>query len=167
MIPEIRTLGEITLIGHGANFISILSPDADNAVIPRLWDRLFKRIEEIPERRNAAVAYGLCSMIDNEQERRHPAELFYLAGVEVAPDAEVPEEMLRRVVPPATYAVFTHVGRIDALGATMHSIYNTWLPESGLTLAMGPDLELYDKRFDHASESSEMDIYIPVEPAEE
>ena len=75
---------------------------------------------------------------------------------------DIPDGMVGRTVPEGSYAVFTHVGRLDTLGRTMNYIYGSWVPNSGYELRPGPDLELYDDRFDPASETSEMDIYIPV-----
>jgi AraC family transcriptional regulator len=162
MEPVIRSLDAINIVGRGANFISILSPDADNfVVIPQLWDDMMSRRGEI---RNVTgeAAYGLCGPIEDESQRRHADEFFYLAGLPVTSLDDLPEGMIGRTVPAATYAVFTHVGRIDRLGETMNYIYGSWLPGSEYERQEGPDLELYDKRFAPTSDTSEMDILIPV-----
>jgi AraC family transcriptional regulator len=162
MEPVIKMLGEIRLVGPGANFISILSKDADNfVVIPELWDRLSARVGEIGNR-VGHDSYGICDAIGNESERRHADEFFYMAGVVVDSVDDPPHGFMGRIVPPATYAVFTHRGPLDSLGETYRAIYGAWLPESGKTRAGGPDLELYDERFDPTSPASELDILIPI-----
>lgn len=163
MEPVIKEHGPIDLVGIGSNFISIFSADADNnVVIPGLWDELMRRSGEVPNRIDAAGAWGLCAPIADEARRRHEDEFYYLAGLEVSSLDQVPEGMTARRVPAATYAVFTHTGPLDRLGETMRYIYGTWLPTAGYEQAEGPDLELYDKRFDPTSPTSEMEIWLPV-----
>jgi len=161
MEPVIRNLGELRIVGRGAPFISILSQEANShQVIPGLWDDLFQHIGEIRNRVDGP-SYGLCEPVP-APERTHPEECYYLAGVPVASLGDIPEGMVGRTVPAGTYAVFTHVGRLDTLGRTMSYIYGSWLPNSGHEPAQAPDLELYDERFDPASDTSEMDILIPI-----
>lgn len=163
MQPVIKSLAEKKVVGMGAPFISILSPDRNNfIVIPQLWDRFVNRIEEI-NGRVGRDTFGLCSDLPSEVERSHDAEFFYMACAEVESLDDIPDGMIGRVVPAATFAVFTHVGPLDRLGRTMDYIYGSWLPDSGYERpADVPDLELYDERFDPSSEQSEMDIYVPI-----
>jgi AraC family transcriptional regulator len=72
--------------------------------------------------------------------------------------------MVTTVVEPATYAVFTHKGKLARLGETMNYIYGSWLPGSEYERANGniPDLEWYDERFSPESDESELDLYIPL-----
>jgi AraC family transcriptional regulator len=163
MQPVIRTLTEKKVVGMGAPFISILSPDRNNhIVIPRLWDRFIGRIGEIAGRIGHETL-GLCGELPAGIERSRDDEFYYIACAEVESLEDLPDGMIGRVVPAATFAVFTHVGSLDRLGRTMDYIYGSWLPGSGHERpADVPDLELYDERFDPASERSEIDIYIPI-----
>lgn len=89
-------------------------------------------------------------------------ECYYLAGVEVAAGAAVPAGMELHEIPEGTYAVFIHRGKIDTIGDTMNSIYNSWLPSSGHQLREAPDLEIYGEKFDPCSDDSELEIGLPV-----
>lgn len=161
MEPVIRKMGEMNIVGCGAPFISILSPEANShQVIPGLWDTFLKRMGEIPTAAQGTL-YGLCEPVPKD-ERSHPEECYYIAGAPVSSLDTMPEGMVGRTVHEATYAVFTHVGKLDTLGRTMGYIYGSWIPNSNYELAAGPDLEVYDHRFDPASDTSELDICIPV-----
>lgn len=163
MTPDIRSFPERTVVGMGERFISILSPDADNhTVIPQLWDTFINRIGEVRARANRDTL-GVCMGLPESFERRHDAELFYLAGAEVDSTDEVPDGMTVRTIPAGEFAVFTHVGPIDRLGETIGGIYGEWLPASGYQRRDDlPDVELYDERFDGMSPTSELEIHVPV-----
>ena len=74
----------------------------------------------------------------------------------------VPAGMEQRVVEAGKWAVFTHKGPVRRLGETMEFIFKTWLPNSGMKMRKGPQMEVYDRRFKMDSEESAMDILIPV-----
>ncbi len=161
MEPVLRHMEEFKVVGMGSRFISILSPDSTSSnVIGGLWDVLFKRIGEI---RNTVQgpSYGLCEMLP-PGEQAHQGECFYLAGAAVDSLDDIPGGMVGRSVPESQYLCFTHTGKLDTLATTMGYIYGVWLPKSGYERGPGPDVELYDERFDPQSDTSEMDILIPV-----
>ena len=58
--------------------------------------------------------------------------------------------------------MFTHKGKLDTLEHTMNYIYGSWLPKSGEHLREAPDLEVYDQRIAPNSDTSELDIDIPI-----
>lgn len=162
MKPTIQELPETFVIGMGARFISIMSPDADNSkVIPALWHQFVNRIDEIPGRVGHA-SYGLVGELPPAQRTGAKGELFYVACVTVRADAQPPAGMIRQAIPAGKYAVFTHHGKLDTLGKTMHDIYAVWLPQSGMQRRHAPDIEVYDQRFKLDSDDSEFDICLPV-----
>jgi AraC family transcriptional regulator len=59
-------------------------------------------------------------------------------------------------------AVFSHRGHISTIRSTVYTIWNKWLPESGLAVADAPDFERYDDRFDPKSGSGVVEICIPI-----
>jgi AraC family transcriptional regulator len=163
MEPVIKFVEEKRVIGMGAKFISALSPDANNfQVIGGLWGRYLPRSQEIPARKSGADL-GLIYCLGDEEQKSHPNEMYYLAGAEVNSIEKVPEGMTALTVPAGNYAVFTHKGLISKLGMTMKYIYGSWLPKSGKKLRDAPEIEIYDQRFKHNSEESELDIYIPIQ----
>lgn len=164
MQPIIKRLDELTVIGLAATFISIRSPEANNfEVIPALWDRLIGRIDEIPGRREH-VSLGLCCPLPPQIERSHPDEFYYIAGFPVDATGPVPDGMVMRRVAAGRYAMFTHRGPLGELGATVDYIYGTWMPTAKREPGNHdrPDIEWYDERFDPASTTSEIDIYVPI-----
>ncbi len=163
MQPRIIEIQGKKVVGLGTNFISILSPEKNNhIVLPKLWDSYLKRSSEIKSR-TGRFDIGLCEAVADASKKVHPDEYFYMACAEVQSFDSVPAGMVEKVVPAGAYAVFTHRGGLDKLEHTMSYIFGSWLPKSGKTLREAPDLEIYDERFKFGSESSEVDIYIPIQ----
>jgi AraC family transcriptional regulator len=163
MQPKFIDLPEKKLVGLGAKFISILSPDKNNdQALPALWQNFIKQSDSIPHK--TQVFFGLVEMLPKE-EKSHKDELFYIAAAEVTSFDSAPSQMLKRTIPPGRYACFTHKGKLDTLEQTMKFIYTVWLPNSKLKRRNAPDLEFYDHRFNHDSDQSEFDILLPIMPA--
>jgi AraC family transcriptional regulator len=122
--------------------------------IPTLWRRFAPHFGAVPGQ-VGMTAYGVCHDADGEG-------FTYLACVETdRPDAAGPD-LVTFAIPPARYAIFTHSGHIAGIRATTHTIWSTFLPESGLTPSGGPDFELYDGRFDPATGTGIVEIWIPL-----
>lgn len=161
--PTFKTLPEKKVIGMGAKFISITSPDKNNMiVIPQLWDVYIKRRNEI---KGAVTEFdlGVISAIIPPETKSHPAEMSYIACTEVTNFDNLPDGMISRTIPAGNYAVFTHHGRISKFGDTMNYIFETWLPTSGKQIRKAPELEMYDHRFNPNADDSEMEICIPID----
>ncbi|MEP7220742.1 MAG: GyrI-like domain-containing protein [Bacteroidota bacterium] len=152
------------VVGVGGNFISVLSPDHTNMpTIPELWDRYQGRSGEIHDRASNA-SLGVVIGVPADQ-RTHDQELHYIAGAEVKSFDQLPDGMEGGVLPAGTYAKFTYRGLITNIGSAYGFIYGDWFSRSGYCRTDGPEFELYDERFRHDSDASELDIYIPVVPA--
>jgi AraC family transcriptional regulator len=160
MQPTFVEWPEKKIVGLGTRFISALSPDRNNAnKIPALWHAFVQRQDTIPHK--TGPSFGLVDMLKGG-EKSHKDELFYVAGVQVSDFAGAPADMLQRTLPAGRYALFTHKGKLDRLGETMRGIYVEWLPKSGVQLRDAPHLEVYDQRFNIMSDTSELDILLPV-----
>jgi len=163
MEPVFKFVDEKKVIGMGSKFISALSPDANNqSVIGNLWSKYNLKSKEIPSR-VSPTDIGVVTCLGDSDEKSHPNEMFYMAGAEVNSTNIIPEGMTAMSIPAGNYAVFTHKGKINKIGMTMKYIYGSWLPKSGKKLRDAPELELYDQRFKHDSDKSELDIYIPIQ----
>ncbi len=161
MQPVIQTLPARTVIGLGAKFISVLSPERDNhIVIPKLWHDFTPLLGTISRRVNTE-AMGCVYCRGNSDGG--DGECYYLACVEVAPGTPAPSGLEARDLPGGRHAVFTHKGKLDTIGQTMAAIYGSWLPNSGERLRCAPDLEIYGPRFNPTSDSSEFEICLPIE----
>jgi len=161
LTPRFTDKEAFTLIGLTQRFAQGRTED-----IPALWEGLMARFEEIPNQ-IPGRAYGFGSMIEDDE-----GAFDYMAAVEVEADSQPPEGMVRRQVPALHYAVFTHKVIPDEKGGepdlstqlprSMNHIFGVWLPASGRELAAGFDFELYGERFDPATKTGEIDIYVPV-----
>lgn len=120
------------------------------AGIPALWQRFLSDAIEWP------VRYGVCSHYDGA------GHFDYLCAVELADARALPAGWVRLALSPQRYAVFLHRGHISTIRATWHTIWNDWLPQSGLQVADAPDFERYDQYFDPASGAGEVQIWLPV-----
>jgi predicted transcriptional regulator YdeE/DNA-binding transcriptional MerR regulator len=153
MQPKIVTLPAFNVVGlcyHGDNA---------NQEISVMWGEFNRRAREIkPYLVPAANAYGVCAMVEGLPE----GHFEYVAGFEVREDAPVPEGMVQRRVPAQKYAVFEHVGPLDKLRETYHNVYQVWLPQSGLEVAPGYDMEVYTEEFKDFAPDSVFYIYVPV-----
>src|SRR5690349_10384836 len=127
--PQILDKPAMTIVGLETPFLHGLSPVTNNfKVIPPLWEALSNRMSEVPGRighNSYGIIYGR-----PENERSHPDELQYIAGVQVRAPASVPEGMVQRTIPAGKFAIFLHRGPIQKIGETCYEIYRVWLPKS-------------------------------------
>ena len=126
--------------------------------IPEQWID-FTKLGELPGQ-IGTVAYGAICGADSQKQT-----LEYLVGVEVASFDVLPAELGRMRVPPVRYAVFTHEGPVETIRTTWNAALNEWLPSSAFRSAQAPDFERYDERFDPATGSGIVEIWIGVVPA--
>ena len=125
------------------------------AGIPNQWAQFHQKVGDIPER-VGKVAYGVCCNGDDS------GNFDYIAGVEVADFSDLPREFARVRIPEQKYAVFTHSEHISTIRRTVHTIWNHWLPISGMKAADAPSFERYDEKFDPATGNGGLEIWIPV-----
>lgn len=127
----------------------------EGAGIPNQWQRFHQRVADIPDR-VGQVAYGVCCNGDDS------GNFDYIAGVEVSDFSDLPREFGRVRIPAARYAVFAHDEHISTIRRTVNTIWNQWLPASGLKVADAPNFERYDQSFDPLTGNGGLQIWIPV-----
>ena len=125
------------------------------AGIPSQWQRFHQKVAEIPDRLGQ-VAYGVCCNGDNS------GNFDYIAGVEVSDYSDLPREFARVRIPEQKYAVFTHSEHISTIRRTINTIWNHWLPSSGMKAADAPSFERYDEKFDPATGNGGLEIWVPI-----
>ena len=125
------------------------------AGIPSQWQRFHQCIDRVPGR-IGKVAYGVCCNGDDS------GNFDYVAGVEVTDFSDLPREFQRVRIPEQKYAVFTHAEHISTIRRTVNTIWNHWLPASGLKAADAPSFERYDEKFDSCTGNGGLEIWIPV-----
>ena len=127
----------------------------EGAFIPSLWQRFHQVVDNIPGR-IGKVAYGLCCNGDDA------GNFDYVAGVEVTDFSDLPREFQGVRIPEQRYAVFTHSEHISTIRRTVNTIWNHWLPGSGMKAADAPNFERYDEQFDGSTGDGGLEIWIPV-----
>jgi AraC family transcriptional regulator len=127
----------------------------NSAGIPGQWRRFHQSVANIPAR-IGNVAYGVCCNGDDA------GNFDYIAGVEVADFSDLPREFARVRIPEQRYAVFTHRDHISTIRRTVNTIWNHWLPASGLKAADAPNFERYDEKFDPVTGNGGLEIWVPV-----
>ncbi|PYY86384.1 AraC family transcriptional regulator [Pseudomonas sp. TKO26] len=79
----------------------------------------------------------------NDPEQVPTEQLRSLAGVSVAPDADLGEKLERFEIPQGRYAMLNYVGPYNEMGKAYAWMFSEWLPESGLTPGNFPMFEQY------------------------
>jgi AraC family transcriptional regulator len=125
------------------------------AGIPGQWQRFHQSVADIPGR-IGNVAYGVCCNGDDA------GNFDYIAGVEVSDFSDLPREFASVRIPEQKYAVFTHRDHISTIRRTINTIWNQWLPASGMKAADAPSFERYDEKFDPLTGNGGFEIWIPV-----
>ena len=125
------------------------------AAIPGQWQRFHQKVDEIPHR-VGKVAYGVCCNGDDS------GNFDYIAGVEVSDFSGLPREFSRVRIPEQRYAVFSHKDHISTIRRTVNTIWNHWLPASGLKAADAPSFERYDENFDPVTGNGGLEIWVPI-----
>ncbi|QWG19528.1 AraC family transcriptional regulator [Bradyrhizobium sediminis] len=125
------------------------------AAIPGQWQRFHQSVDRIPGR-IGKVAYGVCCNADDA------GNFDYIAGVEVSDFSDLPHEFARLRIPEQRYAVFSHREHISTIRRTVNTIWNQWLPSSGLKAADAPNFERYDENFDPLTGNGGLEIWIPI-----
>jgi AraC family transcriptional regulator len=126
-----------------------------SAAIPGQWQRFHQSVQNFPGR-IGKVAYGVCCNGDDA------GNYDYIAGVEVADFFDLPREFSRVRIPEARYAVFSHGDHISTIRRTINTIWNHWLPASGLKAADAPSFERYDENFDSLTGNGGFEIWVPI-----
>jgi AraC family transcriptional regulator len=148
--PRFVTLKPLLIAGVGERYNC-----EGSAAIPGQWQRFHQSVAGIPGR-VGQVAYGVCCNGDDA------GNFDYIAGVEVTDFSDLPKEFSRVRIPEQKYAVFTHGEHISTIRRTINTIWNQWLPASGLKAADAPNFERYDEKFDPQTGDGGLEIWVPV-----
>jgi AraC family transcriptional regulator len=147
-IPLLEALRmDETLLTH-------LEPEK-SANMPAQWQRFVPFLGHIPGQVGQATYGVLCNGDD-------AGNVEYICGVEVSEFSHVPKELSRVRIPEHRYAVFTHRDHISTIRRVWFSIFDKWLPESGLQVAEAPEFERYGAEFDPRSGNGGFEIWIPI-----
>jgi AraC family transcriptional regulator len=149
--PRFETGKALLVAGIGER----INHDNNGAGIPNQWQRFHQVVDHIPGR-IGKLAYGVCCNGDDV------GNFDYIAGVEVTDFSDLPREFQGVRIPEQRYAVFTHSEHISTIRRTVNTIWNHWLPGSGMRAADAPNFERYDEKFDSSTGNGGLEIWIPV-----
>jgi AraC family transcriptional regulator len=149
--PRFETGKALLIAGLGERYSC-----ESSAAIPGQWQRFHREIGAIPDR-IGQIAYGVCCNSDDS------GNFDYIAGVEVSDYSDLPRGFARVRIPARRYAVFTHREHVSTVRRTVNTIWNHWLPNSGLKAADAPTFERYDEKFDPLTGNGGFEIWVPVE----
>ena len=144
----LRQSPALVLAGRNGTF-----PIGPSDGIRDLWERFMPDFGKIAGQIGTR-AYGVCHRFDGK------GHMDYMAGVEVENAGEVPEYLHTLIIPTRKVAVFRHEGDISTLSETWRRIFEEWLPAAKLSVADGPQFEVYD--FSSDDGPGIIDIHIPV-----
>ncbi len=148
--PRFETSKPLLVAGIGERY-----NHENGAGIPGQWQRFRQAVDDIPGR-IGKVAYGVCCNGDDA------GNFDYIAGVEVSDFSDLPREFAKVRIPEQRYAIFTHADHISTIRRTVNTIWNHWLPASGLKAADAPSFERYDENFDPLTGNGGLEIWVPV-----
>lgn len=148
--PRFETGKALLVAGVGDRFSC-----ENGAGIPLLWRRFHQSVGNIPGR-IGQVAYGVCCNGDDA------GNFDYIAGVEVSDFSDLPREFGRVRIAEQRYAVFTHRDHVSSIRRTVNTIWNHWLPASGMKAADAPSFERYDENFDPLTGNGGFEIWVPI-----
>jgi len=126
-----------------------------NAGIAAQWQRFVPHLGRIAGQ-VGKTAYGVCCNSDDA------GNFDYVCGVEVADFSGIPKDWARLRIPEQRYVVFTHAEHISRIRSTWHTIWNTWLPQSGHQVVDAPFFERYDEGFDSGTGDGGCEIWLPI-----
>jgi AraC family transcriptional regulator len=149
--PRFETSKPLLVAGVGER----VTHENGGAGIPNQWQRFQQSAHNIPGR-IGKLAFGVCCNGDDA------GNFDYIAGVEVTDFSDLPREFSRVRIPEQKYAVFTHSEHISTIRRTVNTIWNHWLPMSGMKAADAPNFERYDEKFDPLTGNGGLEIWIPV-----
>ena len=148
--PQFKVSENLLIAGIGARYTF-----ETNEAIPSQWQRFAPEIGNVP-RQIGPETYGVSGNFKDD------GSFDYVAGVRVADFSELPNGFTVFRLPPWKYAVFSHRGHVSELRRTHYTIWNKWLPESGMEFANAPNFELYMKEFDSRTGDGPIEVWMPI-----
>lgn len=132
----------------------------NNYEVPKLWNELYKNIDDIAHLTNKEVCYGLERYNETSGENW---SFKYLAGVEVSQYDNIQANMKFIKIEKSKYVVFPIKAIIENVPQTISKIYSVYLPQTGLKIKGNYDFEYYDHSFRPNINDSFIYFYIPIE----
>ncbi len=148
--PSVKTSPALILAGRNGNFA--IGPSTG---IKDLWVQFMEDFGRIAGQVNLK-AYGVCHNFDGT------GRMDYMAAAQVSNAGEVPGYLDTLIIPSRKVAIFDHHGGLETLSSTWGTIFSDGLPLAKLSVAPGPQFEVYSADFDADAGTGSIEIHIPV-----
>jgi predicted transcriptional regulator YdeE len=164
MEPTIIEKDQMTLLGFsffGAPF-AISGGWTEENEIGRLWKRFMAYLDK-HQHRIRHVKSGVAYEVHiTHEDTALTGEFEVFVGVEVEKLEDVPVEMSVKILPQATYAVFTLQGR--QIVSDWPKMVEEWMSKAGYQSAYVYGFQRYDERFKSLQRIDEsiLDVYVPI-----
>ncbi len=162
--PVVERLEKTVVIGR-STLCDLTDPGLNHDAIIALWDRTAGLLDGLKGSSTEAERFGIGFPIKNREEE---PVIGYLAGIRRDRGMKVPADFDRFTIPAGEYLHTVHRGGAKAETETFIYLYGMYIPASGLRVSRSFDFDIYTLRFNRTnpeSADSEIDVYIPVEPA--
>ncbi|BAU28738.1 putative transcriptional regulator YdeE [Aneurinibacillus soli] len=157
--PKIVKKDEIKIIGIEARTTNEYESTGEGK-IPRLWERYF--VEQIPNKIPAQINPDVTFGLYTDYENGALGLYSIVIGIESNDLEKLPDGMVVKVIPAATYMVFTtEKGPISEVVPQAWAYIWKWFESSNVKRAFSGDFEWYDARSCNPN-WAEVDIYIAV-----
>lgn len=148
--PRFEELGELLIAGFGSRYTF-----DTNEGIPAQWQRFAPHIGAVPAQLGPET-YGVACNFDNG------GSFEYIAGLRVSDFDDLPDGFATIRIRAQHCAVFSHPAHVSMLRRTHYTIWNQWLPGSGLEMEDAPNFEQYGKDFNPMSGYGPIEVWMPV-----
>lgn len=159
--PEIVCKDEKLLIGIARKINQ--GENVRHGLLPKVKDEFMKMAGTIENRINADVYYAVYDYAPEDIcKEDDEINYTYYCCVEVSSYGNIPDGMVKKVIPRAKYAVFTYDAKENTLNGEKlnQPVYDyidgVWLPDSGFELAETPDYEVINEK------ENRIDYYISI-----
>ena len=136
--------------------------------IGRLWKRYMEYLSGHPDVfNNLGKPDGMYELCVYNEESREKGLLEIFVGMACSPQdvANIPVDLLVKVLPDTQYAIFTFSG--EEISSDWEKVLQDWLATSGYQSTASYNFQYYDERFkgmDRLAESV-LEVYVPIKKA--
>jgi len=132
----------------------------DNNKMMELWTRFTAEQEQI-KNQVPSPYYGI-NFYTKDYNPETNEGYGYMAAVEVTDATSIPAGFVSRKIAASDYAVFTHTGPIDGIGALYGYIFGEWMQTTTLKPKMQEVFEVYGCDYNPESDDNSVQIWVPV-----
>ncbi len=153
--PQILHMEETKVVGIRGN-----AAFSDNQ-IPALWERFLRLYKDMAS--FTGTGYSICETQQAAYTKEGDISFSVVVGGAVRDFDNLPQPLVRKILPAGRYAVFTHRGTFANLHKTYQYIYGTWFLTTKEELDDREDFEVYEREVtSYDDPENEIKIYIPV-----